>query len=58
MKIDRFKLAPTLGKDVNIVINLSGRGDKDLDYVCDLHGDKYGVGKEGVFAAAPTNAAA
>ncbi len=27
------KLAGTLGKDVNILVNLSGRGDKDADFV-------------------------
>ncbi|MBF5005328.1 tryptophan synthase subunit beta [Diaphorobacter caeni] len=28
-----MRVAPTLGKDVNILVNLSGRGDKDADYV-------------------------
>jgi len=28
-----IKLAPTLGKDKIIIVNLSGRGDKDIDYV-------------------------
>ncbi len=28
-----MRMAPTLGKDVNILVNLSGRGDKDADYV-------------------------
>jgi len=28
-----YKLAPTLGKDKIIVVNLSGRGDKDVDYI-------------------------
>ncbi len=28
-----MRTAPTLGKDVNILVNLSGRGDKDADYV-------------------------
>jgi len=50
-----IKVAPTLGKDATILVNMSGRGDKDLDYVCDKHGDKYGILKEGVFAAAPDN---
>lgn len=36
-----IKLAPTLGKDVIICVNLSGRGDKDLDYVCDKYGKRY-----------------
>lgn len=30
------KLAPTLGKKKVIVVNLSGRGDKDVDYVGEL----------------------
>ena len=33
-----IKLAPTLGKDKIIIVNLSGRGDKDVDYVGDLLG--------------------
>lgn len=28
-----MRIAPTLGKDTNILVNLSGRGDKDADYV-------------------------
>ena len=28
-----MRMAPTLGKEVNILVNLSGRGDKDADYV-------------------------
>ncbi|MFA6430059.1 MAG: tryptophan synthase subunit beta [Candidatus Paceibacterota bacterium] len=31
-----IKLAPTLSKDKIIVVNLSGRGDKDIDYVAKL----------------------
>ena len=30
--------APKLGKDVNILVNLSGRGDKDADYVAKVLG--------------------
>jgi tryptophan synthase beta chain len=30
-----IKLAPTLGKDKVIIVNLSGRGDKDVDYVAE-----------------------
>ena len=30
--------APTLGKDQHILVNLSGRGDKDADYVARLLG--------------------
>ncbi|MFH1366483.1 MAG: tryptophan synthase subunit beta [Patescibacteria group bacterium] len=32
------KLAPTLAKDKVIIVNLSGRGDKDVDYVADKIG--------------------
>jgi tryptophan synthase beta chain len=28
-----MKLAPTLGKDQIIIVNLSGRGDKDVEQV-------------------------
>ncbi len=31
-----IKLAPTLDKDKIIIVNLSGRGDKDIDYVTSL----------------------
>ncbi|MBA2964135.1 MULTISPECIES: tryptophan synthase subunit beta [Ramlibacter] len=31
-----MKLAPTLGKDRSILVNLSGRGDKDIGTVADL----------------------
>jgi tryptophan synthase beta chain len=31
-----MKLAPTLNKDKIIIVNLSGRGDKDIDYVAEL----------------------
>jgi len=50
-----MKLAPTLPKENTILINMSGRGDKDLDYVCDKYGDEYGIGKEGLFAGPPTH---
>jgi tryptophan synthase beta chain len=50
-----MKLAPTLSKDTTILINMSGRGDKDLDYVCDKYGDEYGIGKEGIFSGPPTH---
>ena len=32
------KLAPTMGKDEIIIVNLSGRGDKDIDYVAERIG--------------------
>ena len=47
-----MKVAKTLPKDATIVVNMSGRGDKDLDYVCDLHGDKYGIAREGALSGA------
>jgi len=34
------KLAPTLSKDKVVIINLSGRGDKDMDAVLAYLGDK------------------
>lgn len=48
-----MKLASTLPKDTTILVNMSGRGDKDLDYVFDKYGDDYGIGKEGLFAGPP-----
>ena len=30
-----FKMAPTMSKDEIILVNLSGRGDKDIDYVAE-----------------------
>ncbi len=33
-----MKLAPTLSKDKNIIVNLSGRGDKDINTVAALEG--------------------
>lgn len=48
-----IKLAPTLSEETTILVNMSGRGDKDLDYVCDKYGDAYGIGKEGLFAGPP-----
>jgi tryptophan synthase beta chain len=32
------KLAPTMGKDQIIIVNLSGRGDKDIHTVAALDG--------------------
>ena len=37
------KLAKTLPKTDTILVNLSGRGDKDVDYVVENFGAKYGV---------------
>lgn len=33
---EAIKLAPTLDKNKIIIVNLSGRGDKDIDYVAEL----------------------
>ncbi len=38
-----IKLAPELSKDTNILINLSGRGDKDIDFVVEKYGKSYGI---------------
>ncbi len=37
------KLAPKMKKDDVILVNLSGRGDKDLDFVVDKYGKEYGI---------------
>jgi tryptophan synthase beta chain len=36
-----MKLAPTLPKDKTLLVNLSGRGDKDIGTVADLSGAEY-----------------
>ncbi len=38
-----MKLARKLGKDETILVNLSGRGDKDVDFVVAKYGKDYGV---------------
>ena len=48
--VHAMKIAKDMPADKKLLVNMSGRGDKDLDYVCDVHGDKYGIGKEGIFA--------
>ena len=40
-----MKLAPTLPKDHTILVNLSGRGDKDIDFVVEKYGKDYGIEK-------------
>jgi len=37
------KLAKELDRDKTILVNLSGRGDKDIDYVTSKYGKKYGI---------------
>lgn len=38
-----MKLAAKLPKDQTILINLSGRGDKDIDFVAEKYGQNYGM---------------
>jgi tryptophan synthase beta chain len=38
-----LKLAKELPKDQTILVNLSGRGDKDIDYVVEKFGADYGI---------------
>ena len=38
-----LKLAKDLPKDKTILVNLSGRGDKDIDYVVEKFGKDYGI---------------
>jgi tryptophan synthase beta chain len=38
-----MKLARELGKDKTILINLSGRGDKDIDFVVEHYGKDHGI---------------
>jgi len=40
---EAIKLAPKLPGDDTILINLSGRGDKDIDYITEHYGAAYGV---------------
>jgi tryptophan synthase beta chain len=37
------RLAKELGRDKTILVNLSGRGDKDIDFVVAKYGKEYGV---------------
>jgi tryptophan synthase beta subunit len=41
-----MKLSEEIGVNENILINLSGRGDKDIDYVAKKYGDSYGLSKK------------
>jgi tryptophan synthase beta chain len=38
-----IKLAQKLEKNQTILVNLSGRGDKDIDYVATKYGKNYGI---------------
>ncbi|MBN1885319.1 MAG: tryptophan synthase subunit beta [Candidatus Krumholzibacteriota bacterium] len=37
------RLASLLGRERTILVNLSGRGDKDIDYVAERFGETYGI---------------
>lgn len=39
-----IKLAKTLSPDKTILVNLSGRGDKDADFIIENYGKEYGIG--------------
>lgn len=39
-----IKLAKTLNPDKTILVNLSGRGDKDADFIIEKYGKQYGIG--------------
>ena len=38
-----IKMAATMSKDETILVNLSGRGDKDIDYIVDVYGKELGI---------------
>ena len=48
-----MKIAKDMPKDKTLLVNLSGRGDKDLDYVCEKYGDSFGIDRKGLFAGPP-----
>lgn len=50
-----MKIAKGMPKDKKLLVNMSGRGDKDLDYVCDNHGDQFGIDRKGLFAGPPSD---
>ena len=35
-EVYRMRMAPSMPKDAIVLINLSGRGDKDVDYVAEV----------------------
>ena len=53
--VHAMKIAKDMPQGKKLLVNMSGRGDKDLDYVCDNFGEKYGIGKEGIFSGPPKN---
>ncbi|MGC9351400.1 MAG: tryptophan synthase subunit beta, partial [Sulfurovum sp.] len=40
-----LKFAQNEGKGSTILVNLSGRGDKDIDFVVENYGERYGIPK-------------
>ena len=38
-----IKMAATMGKDETILVNLSGRGDKDIDFIVEAYGKDLGL---------------
>ena len=38
-----MKMAATMSKDETILVNLSGRGDKDIDYIVEVYGKELGL---------------
>jgi tryptophan synthase beta chain len=50
-----MKIAKNMPMDKKLLVNMSGRGDKDLDYVCDTFGDAYGIDRKGLFAGPATD---
>jgi len=38
-----MKMAATMSKDETILVNLSGRGDKDIDYIVEVYGKDLGL---------------
>jgi len=50
-----MKIAKDMPSNKTLLVNLSGRGDKDLDYVCDRYGDSFGIDRKGVFAGPPAS---
>ena len=49
-----MKIAKDMPEDKKLLVNMSGRGDKDLDYVCDTFGDLFGIDREGLLSGLPT----
>lgn len=50
-----MKIAKDMPEDKKLLVNMSGRGDKDLDYVCEKFGDMYGIDRKGLFAGPPAD---